>query len=112
MSDVPTIRRSLKIKTGSANRLLKEHNLYRKEAEAQQLKLDKFKADENSEAWDINNGTRMMEEANKMIADSDARLGKAVADLRELVIAAKKIPELTEAEELLKAEEALESTGI
>ncbi|KAJ8702076.1 hypothetical protein PTI98_000822 [Pleurotus ostreatus] len=54
----------------------------------------------------------MMEEANRMIADSTTRLGKAVADLRELVIAAKKIPELAEAEELLKAEETLESASI
>lgn len=30
--------------------------------------------------------TRMMEEANRMIADSTTRLGKAVADLRELVV--------------------------
>jgi tubulin-specific chaperone A len=85
---------------------LKEQISYRKEAEDQQRKLDKFIADK-AEDWDIKNAvctllnvlvqseylltycgpqTRMMEESNKMIKDSNERLGKAVADLRDLVV--------------------------
>ncbi|KAF8665460.1 hypothetical protein AX16_000478 [Volvariella volvacea WC 439] len=53
----------------------------------------------------------MLEESNKMITDSATRLGKAAEDLRALVLAAKKIPELAADEELLKAEEVLEETS-
>ncbi|KAL0951716.1 hypothetical protein HGRIS_008392 [Hohenbuehelia grisea] len=109
--DIPAIRRSLKIKAGSAKRLFKEHNLYRQEATDQQAKLDKFKAN-NAEEWDIKNATRMLEESNKMIVDSASRLGKAVADLRDVLVSAKKIPELAEDEELMKAEEALEEASV
>lgn len=38
-------------------RLHKEHILYKKEAEEQQRKLDKFIAN-SAEDWDINNGVR------------------------------------------------------
>jgi len=57
MSDLPAARRQLMIKSGVVKRLAKEHALYKKEAEAQQQKLDKFIAD-SAEAWDINNGVR------------------------------------------------------
>ncbi|KAJ8518795.1 hypothetical protein ONZ45_g4197 [Pleurotus djamor] len=94
------------------NRLLKEHNSYRQEAQDQQLKLDKYKADVTAEEWDIKNATRMLEESNKMVVDSASRLGKAVADLRELVTSAKTIPELAQDEELLKAEETLANASV
>ncbi|RDB28774.1 Tubulin-specific chaperone A [Hypsizygus marmoreus] len=110
MSDIPAARRQLKIKAGVVKRLSKEHTLYRKEAEQQQQKLNKFIA-AGAEGWDINNGTRMMEEANRMITDSANRLGKAAGELRDLVVAAKKEPKLAEDEELLKAEEVLEETS-
>jgi tubulin-specific chaperone A len=108
MSDPASLRRQLKIKSGVATRLLKEHNMYRKEAEDQQRKLDKFVAD-GAEEWDIKNATRMMEESNKMIKDSSERLGNAVEDLRAIVLSAKKEPALAEDQDLLKAEEALKS---
>ncbi|KNZ80577.1 Tubulin-specific chaperone A, partial [Termitomyces sp. J132] len=90
-------------------RLVKEQALYRKEAEEQQKKLDKFIA-EGAESWDIKNGTRMMEEANKMIVDSANRLGKAAGELRDLIVR-KKNPALADDEELLKAEEILEEAS-
>jgi len=109
--DITAIKRQLKIKAGVVIRLTKEHTLYRKEAEDQQRKLDKFIAD-GAEDWDIKNGKRMMEESNKMIQDSNTRLGKAVGDLRDLVVEAKKNTALAEAEELFKAEEELEKASV
>jgi len=55
MSDLPTIRRQLNIKSGVAKRLLKESRLYFKEAEDQQRKVEGLIA-AGSEGWDINNG--------------------------------------------------------
>ncbi|KAG6842391.1 hypothetical protein C0991_007521 [Blastosporella zonata] len=123
MSDLNDVaRRQLKIKSGVVKRLTKEQTLYRKEAEQQQRKLDKFIMD-GAEGWDINNGvpnaqpahritqTRMMEEANKMIVDSANRLGKAAGELRDLIIEGKKNPVLASDEELLKAEEILEEAS-
>lgn len=84
-------------------RLNKEKTLYRKENEAQQIKLDKFIA-AKAEDWDINNGVRvssdcmriekantfnqrrMLEESERMIKDSTTRLGQAVLDLRALIV--------------------------
>ncbi|KII94011.1 hypothetical protein PLICRDRAFT_412855 [Plicaturopsis crispa FD-325 SS-3] len=111
MSDPASIRRQLKIKSGVATRMAKEHNLYRKEAEDQKLKLDKFVA-EGAEDWDIGNATRMLEESHRMITDSSTRLGKAVGDLRDLIVSARKNTALEGDEELLKAEEALEKASV
>jgi tubulin-specific chaperone A len=81
MSDLPTIRRQLNIKSGVAKRyvktvssngvilkekhlfflalrLAKENQLYIKEAEDQKRKLDGLVA-AGSEGWDINNGVRV-----------------------------------------------------
>ncbi|KAF5385264.1 hypothetical protein D9615_001151 [Tricholomella constricta] len=110
MSDLPAARRQLKIKSGVVKRLAKEHALYKKEADEQQRKLDKFIA-AGAEGWDINNGTRMMEEATRMIADSVNRLGKAAGELRDLIAAGKKDPQLAQDEELLKAEQILEEAS-
>jgi tubulin-specific chaperone A len=38
---------------------MKEHNIYRKEAEDQKRKLDKF-VDDGAEDWDIKNAVRVM----------------------------------------------------
>jgi len=85
MSDQAGIRRQLKIKSGVANRLSKEHNLYRTEAEQQKRKLDKYIAEEGDH-WEVGNATRMLDEANRMIEDSAKRLGTAVDDLRSFIV--------------------------
>jgi len=85
MSDLPAARRQLSIKSGVVRRLAKEHALYKKEAGQQKQKLDKLIAD-GVEGWDVNNGTRMMEEANRMIIDSANRLGKAAGELKDLIV--------------------------
>jgi len=53
----------------------------------------------------------MMEEANKMIVDSANRLGKAAGELKDLIVSAKKSPELAQDEELLKAEKILQEAS-
>jgi len=111
MSDKPAVHRQLNIKSGVAKRLLKEHVLYAKEAEEQQRKVDKLIAD-NAEGWDIRSAKKILEESHRMIKDSDNRLGKAVQDLRELVIRVKARPEFAEDVALLDAEGALEEASV
>ncbi|GJE86283.1 tubulin binding cofactor A [Phanerochaete sordida] len=111
MSDKAAILRQLKIKTGVAKRLFKEHRSYVLEEEQQKIKLDKFIAD-NAEDWDIKNARRMLEESHKMIDDTAKRLGDAVQDLRQLLVAAEKDPSLTDEEDVLKAKEVLEEVSV
>ncbi|KAG2155667.1 tubulin binding cofactor A-domain-containing protein [Suillus clintonianus] len=111
MSNKPAVHRQLNIKSGVAKRLLKEHILYAKEAEEQQRKLDKLIA-KNAEEWDVKSARRILEESHRMIKDSDNRLGKAVQDLRELVLRVKSQLEFAEDVELLHAEEALEEASV
>jgi len=111
MSDTTAIRRQLKIKSGSVKRLLKEHNLYRKETEEQQRRVDKYIAD-GADEYDIRNQQKLLVEAQKMIPDSQKRLGSAVVELRELVVGAKSEREFAQDEELMKAEEVLEEASV
>ncbi|KZP28942.1 tubulin binding cofactor A [Athelia psychrophila] len=111
MSDQAAIHRQLKIKSGVASRLSKEHNLYRTEAEQQKRKLDKYIA-ENGDHWEVGNATRMLDEANRMIEDSAKRLGAAVDVLRAYIITVKKEPAFAEDDELKKAEEVLQMTSV
>ncbi|KAH8094608.1 tubulin binding cofactor A [Cristinia sonorae] len=111
MSDVEVLRRQLKIKSGVAKRLFKEHQSYEKEAEDQQIKLDKLIA-EQGEEWYIKNARNMLEESKKLIKDTSDRFGNAVQDLRDTILVAKQKEELAEDEELLKAEEALETVSV
>ncbi|KAH9929691.1 tubulin binding cofactor A-domain-containing protein [Fomitopsis serialis] len=111
MSDVAALRRQLKIKTGSAKRLYKEHKSYQKEEEDLTRKLNKFIAD-NAEDWDIKNTRRMLEESQRMIHDTSNRLGTTVQDLREVTVAAEKVPELHADPELIAAQETLETVSI
>jgi len=104
--DITAIRRELKIKSGVVHRLTKENGLYRKEADQLEAKKNKFIAD-GAENWDISNATKMMEESKKMIHDTATRLEKAVELLVALITSAKGKTGLTDAEELIKAEEIL-----
>ncbi|KAL4067344.1 tubulin binding cofactor A [Scleroderma yunnanense] len=106
-----SVHRQLKIKVGATKRLLKEHILYGKEAEDQKRKLDKLIA-ENAEEWDVKSARRILEESQRMIKDSDDRLGKAVQELRTIVSSVKNNPEFEGDEELIKAEEALEEASV
>ncbi|KAG7452171.1 tubulin binding cofactor A [Guyanagaster necrorhizus] len=108
MSEIQAIQRQLKIKAGAAKRLIKEHILYRKEAEDQQRKVGKLIAEGISEdEWDLKNAKKVLDECNRMIDDSATRLAKAAGDVEDLVIAAKEHPELSQVPELLNAENVL-----
>ncbi|OCH90060.1 tubulin binding cofactor A [Obba rivulosa] len=113
MSSDPTaaLRRQLKIKTGAAKRLSKEHRSYQTEEEDLKRALDKFLAD-GAEEWDIKNARRMLEETQKMIADSASRLGTTVQELRDTVLAAEKNPALKDAPELAAAQEIIEEVSV
>ncbi|EDR15238.1 uncharacterized protein LACBIDRAFT_192425 [Laccaria bicolor S238N-H82] len=108
MSDIPAIRRQLKIQAGGVARLAKENGLYRKEADQLKLKRDKLVV-EDAESWDVKNATRMIEESEKMVIDTATRLGKAADVLSDLVVLAEKESELAEDPALVKAKEALEA---
>jgi len=115
MTDTATIKRQLKIKTGSVNRLFKEQKSYRDEAVKQQIKLDKCIAD-NADSWEARNARTMMEESNKMITHSAQSLGLAAGELKDLVVSAEKIPEANQDQDfldaLLKAKDALETASV
>jgi len=111
MSEFDKQRKQLTIKTGAARRLLKENGLYRKEIEDNKRKLDKLRAD-GAESWDIKNATRLIEESEKMVVDTSTRLGRAVGELRDLVVLVKKIPEIVDTEEYSKAEQVLEEAAV
>ncbi|KAH8835650.1 tubulin binding cofactor A [Flagelloscypha sp. PMI_526] len=112
MSDpqLETLKKQLRIKTGSTNRLQKEHGLYQKELEDQKIKVDTLVA-ENGDEWQIKNARRMLLESETMITDSDSRLGKAVEELRGLLVDARKIEGISEVPEFIAAEEALEKVS-
>ncbi|EJD52208.1 tubulin binding cofactor A [Auricularia subglabra TFB-10046 SS5] len=106
-----SLLKPMKIKTGVVKRLLKELTVYKKELEDQQRKVDQLIAD-GAEDWDIKNGRNMLEESKKMVPDTQARLQKAVTDLRELYVQARLDSALHEMDEYIKAEEALEEANI
>lgn len=111
INDPASVHRHLKIKVGATQRLLKEHTLYGKEAEEQKRKVDKLVAD-NADEFEIKNARRILDESQRMIKDTNERLGKAVQDLRDLIVQVKQHTQFTEDEELIKAEEALEQASV
>ncbi|KAF8461159.1 hypothetical protein JB92DRAFT_3072668 [Gautieria morchelliformis] len=59
--------------------------MYKQEAEDQQRRVDKYIADAADE-WDIKNQQKLLVESQKMIPETQKRLGTAVSELRELVV--------------------------
>ncbi|GBE77476.1 tubulin binding cofactor A-domain-containing protein [Sparassis latifolia] len=110
MAEVAALRRQLKIKNGVCKRLWKEHKSYQTEEVQQRIKVDKFKA-VGAEDWDIKNGTRMLEESQKMVKDTANRLGVALQELRELIVTAEKIPDMGNSEELVQAQAIFEEVS-
>ncbi|KAF8140665.1 tubulin binding cofactor A [Boletus edulis] len=105
-SEKVAVQRQLKIKVGAAKRLLKEHDIYKKEAEDRQCKVDRIVA-ENGEEWEIRIAKRLSEESQRMIKDTGDRLEKTVQDLKTLIDSVKSRPEFTQDKELLDAEKEL-----
>ncbi|KDR85640.1 hypothetical protein GALMADRAFT_234632 [Galerina marginata CBS 339.88] len=111
MSDIPAVKRQLKIKSGVVQRLAKETKLYRKETGQLETKLEKLVADAADE-WDVKNARKMVDESNKMILDCTTRLGKAVEDLQALIKSAKEETGLAATDEdLVKAEQTIQETA-
>jgi len=112
MSDaLQALQRQLRIKSGVVNRLLKEHNLYIQEEEAQRWKVEKLKAD-GADGADIRQAETVLNEAKRMVPDARGRLGKAVEDLKDFMIQAQATPKITEDLEYAKAKEALEQAEL
>ncbi|KAF9654196.1 tubulin binding cofactor A [Thelephora ganbajun] len=105
------LRKQLKVKASVVKRLVKEQKYYTQENQDLKLKLDKLVAN-NADEWDIKNGRRLLEESEKMIADSNKRIGDAAQELRSLIMHSKADPALSEAEELLNAEEEMEAATL
>ena len=76
--------RALKIKTGSCRRLSKEVASYGQEAEGQQKRIDKLRA-EGADEYTLKKQEEVKQESVDMIADVRTRLGKAVRDLEACV---------------------------
>jgi len=107
MSDQAAKLRQLKIKTGVVKRVLKDHNSYKNEATEQKIKADKLVAD-GAEEWHQKNGQKMLVESQKMLDDASERLGKAVGELRDLVVAVRGDASVNESDEFKEAEGVLE----
>jgi len=110
-NDTAAVRKQLKIKTGVVKRLLKEVTLYQKEEEAEVVKVEKLKAD-GAEPADLRRAEIILKEAQKMTPDAQERLGKSVADLRDLTIQAMSLPGMEGDTELVKAKEAIEEAEL
>ncbi|KDQ12762.1 hypothetical protein BOTBODRAFT_56561 [Botryobasidium botryosum FD-172 SS1] len=110
MSDIATIRRQLKIKTGVVKRLTKEVKVYEAEVEVLQKRLDKF-IEESAEEWDIKNGRKVLEEGMKMIPDTQNRLSNYAKELVDIVGHAKQEPAFNGDADLAAAEDALKNAG-
>ncbi|KAF9567861.1 tubulin binding cofactor A [Agrocybe pediades] len=114
MSDIATAKKQLKIKASATQRLAKEAKVYRQETTDLETRLAKLTAD-GAEEWDIKNATKMVEESKKMIVDVDTRLGKAVDELKSLVVSSSAKTEVglsAEDVDLLKAEEVLKDAAV
>ncbi|KAG9006040.1 hypothetical protein FRB94_001021 [Tulasnella sp. JGI-2019a] len=110
-TDLKTIQRQLKIKTGVVKRQIKELNLYRQEEAENVQKVEKLKA-AAADGADIRHAETVLNEAKKMVPDAQGRTGKAVDDLKDLLAQATKIPELADDLDIINAKKALEQAEL
>ncbi|KAH7907031.1 tubulin binding cofactor A [Hygrophoropsis aurantiaca] len=115
LNDPKALARQLKTKSKTAQRLLQDYTLYGKEEEEQKLKVDKMVAD-NGDEYELRNARKILDESNRMIKDSETRLGNAVQELRGLVVRVRSSKEVAQNDELndelIHAEEALEAASL
>eukprot|EP00003_Mantamonas_plastica_P005047 TRINITY_DN1403_c0_g1_i7.p2 TRINITY_DN1403_c0_g1~~TRINITY_DN1403_c0_g1_i7.p2 ORF type:complete len:150 (+),score=61.29 TRINITY_DN1403_c0_g1_i7:1047-1496(+) len=79
------IRRKIKIKTGSCNRLYKEMNSYTDEVEVEKQRLEKMKLKEDTEEGRLRQQREVIEESTMMIEDCKRRLETTYNDLIRLL---------------------------
>eukprot|EP00894_Picocystis_sp_ML_P001984 jgi/Pico_ML_1/52501/g3198.t2 len=84
MADAEVIR-MVKIKTGTVKRLHKDLNLYKKEFEDQQKKVDRMK-EEGCDEHDIKQQVQVLNETVTMIPDCRQRLEAALIDLKSYLV--------------------------
>ncbi|KAN0039845.1 hypothetical protein ACTA71_007082 [Dictyostelium dimigraforme] len=68
------IKRSLKIKIDALKRLEKDYILYKKEEQLQIEKVERFKADETKDIYDVKKQVEILDENKTMIIDSVSRV--------------------------------------
>uniref|UniRef100_A0AAV2IUK0 Tubulin-specific chaperone A n=1 Tax=Knipowitschia caucasica TaxID=637954 RepID=A0AAV2IUK0_KNICA len=100
--------RQIKIKTGVVKRLVKEEAMYRKEAQQQEQKVERMKAEAGDE-YVIKKQVEVLQEARMMIPDTHRRLAIAHADLGQLLETEE---DLAEAEEFIEARNILDSVKL
>ncbi|XP_018592168.1 tubulin-specific chaperone A [Scleropages formosus] len=100
--------RQIKIKTGIVKRIAKEEVLYIKEAEQQEEKIERLKA-EGGDEYVIKKQMEVLQESRMMIPDCHRRLVTAHADLSQFL----EIEEdLAESEEYKEARTILDSVKL
>eukprot|EP01137_Pigoraptor_chileana_P018924 Opistho-2@79198 len=78
------VLRALKVKTGVVKRIHKEWLMYQVEADKQQVRIDKMRANDADE-YDIKKQIEVLNESKMMIPDCKKRLEVAQADLSSIV---------------------------
>ncbi|XP_014668344.1 PREDICTED: tubulin-specific chaperone A-like [Priapulus caudatus] len=84
MAAPDAIIKNIRIKTGVVKRIAKEKNMYEKEAQMLQERVEKMKA-EGRDEHDIKKQQEVTQESNMMIPDCVKRLKAAMADLGNLL---------------------------
>ncbi|KAH7443309.1 hypothetical protein KP509_02G029100 [Ceratopteris richardii] len=79
-----TTMKSLRIKTGSCKRLLKELQAYEKEVERESAKTSKMK-DNGADPYDLKQQENVLAESKMMIPDCTRRLEAALGDLQAIL---------------------------
>ncbi|EJD03766.1 uncharacterized protein FOMMEDRAFT_154874 [Fomitiporia mediterranea MF3/22] len=106
MSDEATIKRSLKIKTGSVKRLAKENNVYLKEIDELRVKAEKLSSLGGDE-WEVKNANNLVNETVRTVELTKEKLRNEVGGLRDLVTSVEGDERIAGDESLVAAKETL-----
>ncbi|XP_003389273.1 PREDICTED: tubulin-specific chaperone A-like [Amphimedon queenslandica] len=107
MADVKRVR-TIKIKTGVVKRLSKEKNMYIKEAEKQEEKIQKM-TEEGRDEYDIRKQKEVLAESHSMIPDIERQLEMAHNELSKLL---ETETDLADTEEYKVATELLKTIAV
>lgn len=88
--------KNMRIKTGVLKRIAKEKEYYIKESEKEREKLEKMKADETKDEYDVRKQNEVLSESLMMVPDCELKLKNAYAELVQLT---EKDNDLSQAEE-------------
>ncbi|KAI0274934.1 hypothetical protein BC834DRAFT_839930 [Gloeopeniophorella convolvens] len=105
------VRVQLQAKSAETAALLREQAAQKEREQDARRRHDKAAASRGSSAL-VTSSASELGVSERASIDTDRRLGRAVAELRSLVVYCKMVPDLHEDEELLRAEEALEQASV